>query len=685
MSKVSVIIVSYNVRSYIAHSIESIISSNYENIEIIVIDNNSYDGTCDYLKNEYNDKCDIKIIRNKNNIGFGKAINKAAKIANGDYFFILNPDTIIEENTISILLDYLIENSSIAMIGPKILNGDGTLQLSCKRSFPTLRSALPRLLGLDRIFPQTKWAGKYNLTYLDPDKVHAVDAISGSCMFIKSNAFYKVNGFDEDYFMFGEDIDLCKRLWKNGLEIHYVPKTKIIHYKGKSVDTATYDSREAFYDAMSIYVNKHYSSTMSILTRLFVALGIRIRKLISTLSEKKSLIVSLTFDFSIISGAFIIGMNFRFDNYIPVILSNGLVPSVYVILWILVGSFFQLYSRYILSYSRAFMAAITGFMIAVLFTYFFKQYAYSRLMIIIASSIIILIIPGWRVLFHYLISRGYFRNVNHSKSIIFSRKAIVAGTDKEGMRIAKNILKRFDSGLDITGFVDFKYPENDELSIPYIGNIKDIRQICKNNKIREIIFSTTSFSYQDIIDFMDKTKDLRLIYRMVPKKKDILLGNSNIENIGGISFLNIEYNIYHKMNRLSKRVFDLITSTFFIILFSPFIFSYNIFGRKIKMDCWGMNNSSLSVIVFDSKNEFIRDLPLLFSVFLGKISLVGSPMISVEQKDPNLLCLPGITGLERIRNVKFDSNTRQAVEHYYVQNQNIKLDLEIIIKTILNG
>jgi len=184
---------------------------------------------------------------------------------------------------------------------------------------------------------------------------------------------------------------------------------------------------------------------------------------------------------------------------------------------------------------------------------------------------------------------------------------------------------------------------------------------------------------------MDKTKDLRLIYRMVPKKKDILLGNSNIENIGGISFLNIEYNIYHKMNRLSKRVFDLITSTFFIILFSPFIFSYNIFGRKIKMDCWGMNNSSLSVIVFDSKNEFIRDLPLLFSVFLGKISLVGSPMISVEQKDPNLLCLPGITGLERIRNVKFDSNTRQAVEHYYVQNQNIKLDLEIIIKTILNG
>ena len=130
------------------------------------------------------------------------------------------------------------------------------------------------------------------------------------------------------------------------------------------------------------------------------------------------------------------------------------------------------------------MAAITVFMIAVLFTYFFKQYAYSSLMIIIASSIIILIIPGWRVLFHYLISRGYFRNVNHSKSIIFSRKAIVAGTDKEGMRIAKNILKRFDSGLDIIGFVDFKYPENDELFEKHLKCLDRILQRAETVDLR---------------------------------------------------------------------------------------------------------------------------------------------------------------------------------------------------------
>ena len=94
---------------------------------------------------------------------------------------VLNPDTIIEENTISTLVDYINKNSNVGMVGPKILNADGTLQLACKRSFPTIKVALPKLLGLDKIFPRSRWAGKYNLTYLDPEKIHKVDAISGSC------------------------------------------------------------------------------------------------------------------------------------------------------------------------------------------------------------------------------------------------------------------------------------------------------------------------------------------------------------------------------------------------------------------------------------------------------------------------------------------------------------------------
>ena len=211
---VSLLIVSYNVCQYIAHAIDSILKSDLDNFEIIIIDNNSYDNTVSYLKERYDHLRQIKIIQNKENVGFGKAVNQAANIANGDYYLILNPDTIIQEETISILKDYLDNNPNVGMVGPKIINADGTLQLACKRSFPTLRVALPKLLGFSRLFPNSKWAGQYNLTYLDEDQISKVDAISGSCMFIRSFLFHELKGFDERFFMFGEDLDLCSRIWK---------------------------------------------------------------------------------------------------------------------------------------------------------------------------------------------------------------------------------------------------------------------------------------------------------------------------------------------------------------------------------------------------------------------------------------------------------------------------------------
>ena len=256
MNKISIIIVSYNVRTYLSNSIDSILKSSIENFELIIVDNNSFDGTAEYISNNHPS---IKLIANNFNVGFGKAVNQGAKIANSEHLLILNPDTIIEEDTLEKLINYIETNDKIGMVGPKILNADGSLQLSCKRSFPTIKSAIPKILGLDKLFPNSKWFGRYNLTFLDPDKNHVVDAISGSCMLIRNNVFKKIGGFDERFFMFGEDIDICLRTWKANFEVHYFPETKIIHYKGESVKTAPYNSREAFYEAMDIYVDKHLS------------------------------------------------------------------------------------------------------------------------------------------------------------------------------------------------------------------------------------------------------------------------------------------------------------------------------------------------------------------------------------------------------------------------------------------
>ena len=683
MNKISIIIVSYNVRTYLSNSIDSILKSSIENFELIIVDNNSFDGTAEYISNNHPS---IKLIANNSNVGFGKAVNQGAKIANSEHLLILNPDTIIEEDTLEKLINYIETNDKIGMVGPKILNADGSLQLSCKRSFPTIKSAIPKILGLDKLFPNSKWFGRYNLTFLDPDKNHVVDAISGSCMLIRNNVFKKIGGFDERFFMFGEDIDICLRTWKANFEVHYFPETKIIHYKGESVKTAPYNSREAFYEAMDIYVDKHYSTTLSKISRVFISLGIRLNKFLSMIIEKKSMILSLFLDSSIITGAFLFAINFRFGNYTPILSSQGLIPFIYVALWILVCAGLQLYSRYFLSYSRALIASILGFLIAVLFTYFFNQFAYSRLVIISASIVIVFFVPGWRVFTHYLISRGYLRSETSSKSLLFSRKTIIAGCDDEGIRIAENILRRFDSGLDLIGFIDKKNIRmSEDLPIPFIGLLDEIRQLINNHKINEVIFSSSAFKNKEILNFMDLTRDLRLTYRVVPNEQDILLGKANIEDIGGISFINIEYNLFHKVHRFSKRVFDIMISAFLVLLFSPIIIGLTIFGKLVKVRFWGENGSIINSRVFKTKSKFLRDIPLLFDVFIGQLSIVGSLLIDSKESDPGILCKPGITGLERIKNLKFKSDTRKAAQYYYIQNQNLKLDVEIIIKTLLNG
>ena len=683
---VSLLIVSYNVRQYIAHAIDAIIKSDLDDFEIIIIDNNSFDNTASYLKERYSHLRQIKIVQNEENIGFGKAINQAASLAKGQYYLILNPDTIIQEETISTLKEYLDSNPEVGMVGPKILNADGTLQLACKRSFPTLGVALPKLLGFSRIFPKSKWAGKYNLTYLDEDEISIVDAISGSCMFIRSFLFHELKGFDERFFMFGEDLDLCSRIWKNNYEIHYVPTTQIVHYQGESVKSAPFDSINAFYNAMILFVDKHFSFGTGWLMKFAIRCGIYIRKFFSMIGEKRSQILSVTIDAILILLAFIIAISMRFSIFEPITMSKGLIPAIYVIFWICVGFIFQLYNRYILSYSRAIISSVTGFFLAVAFTYFFKQYAFSRFVIIFGSAIISILIPGWRVFVHFLMARGLLNQVKQKNPILFTRKTFIVGADAEGLRIANSLLKRFDTGLELIGIVDTKLPEEDnKLPIDFIGRLSDLRDLVVKHSIRELIFSTSAFTNKEILHLMNQTKDLRLTYRMIPRQQEILLGKASIEDIGDLSFLNIEYSLFYSLHRFTKRIFDLTISFITLIIFSPIIMVLLLLKKGVQRQYWGIEGKKFEVTIFNVNSRFIRELPLFFAVLSGNLSLVGSTMFETSEKNPNLICQPGLTGLERIRSVKFNPEDRLALDHYYVQNQSFTMDLEIIMKTVFNN
>ena len=210
----SIIIVNYNVKEFLQNFIHSIYKA-AQNIsyEIIIVDNASDDGSVEFIKEKFPD---VKLIANQKNLGFSKANNIGLAQSKGEYLLLLNPDTIVREDTFEKMISFSKNNPDAGLAGCKILNPDGTFQLACRRSFPGPWTSFCKVTGLSNLFPNSKLFARYNLTYLDENKTYEVDAISGSFMMFPRKIYEKIGGLDEQFFMYGEDLDFCYRIQKAG-------------------------------------------------------------------------------------------------------------------------------------------------------------------------------------------------------------------------------------------------------------------------------------------------------------------------------------------------------------------------------------------------------------------------------------------------------------------------------------
>lgn len=254
--KVSIIIVNYNVKFYLEQCIRSIEKAG-EGIshEIIVADNNSSDDSIAFLKERFPQ---VTFIENKENLGFAKANNQAIKKAKGEYIMLLNPDTILGESALQDCVTFMDNTPNAGATGVKMLKSNGKFALESRRGIPTPFTSMCKMLGLCKLFPYSKTFGKYYMQYLDPEQISQIEIISGACMFIRKSALDKSGTLDEDFFMYGEDIDLSYRLLKTGMNNYYIP-TPILHYKGESTEKTSYRYVYVFYQAMLIFFRKHYS------------------------------------------------------------------------------------------------------------------------------------------------------------------------------------------------------------------------------------------------------------------------------------------------------------------------------------------------------------------------------------------------------------------------------------------
>jgi len=254
--KLSVIIVNYNVKYFLEHCLNSVSKAcNNIEAEIIVVDNASTDGSRSFLENRFPN---VRFIWNESNLGFSKANNQALNSTTGEYTLFLNPDTIVPEDCFEKCLDFFAKHADCGAIGVKMIDGSGNFLKESKRSFPTPAASFYKLTGLHKLFPASKRFAAYYAGHLSDSKTSSIEVLSGAFMMLSDKMLKRVKGFDEDFFMYGEDIDLSYRIKKTGFKNYYLADTTIIHFKGESTQKNNPEYAVHFYGAMKLFVQKHY-------------------------------------------------------------------------------------------------------------------------------------------------------------------------------------------------------------------------------------------------------------------------------------------------------------------------------------------------------------------------------------------------------------------------------------------
>lgn len=287
-TKLSIVIVNYNVKFFLEQCLTSVRAAvSGMDTEVFVVDNNSRDGSVAYLRSKFPE---VIFIENRDNPGFAKANNQAIEQCKGEYVLILNPDTVVGEESLRSLVYFMDEHPKAGGIGVKMLNGNGLFLPESKRSFPTPWVSFCKLFGLSRLFPRSKTFARYSLPYLNPDKQHKVEVLSGAFMLLRHEALNKSGLLDESFFMYGEDMDLSYRILLAGYRNYYIPE-RILHYKGESTKHNDIKYIRAFYEAMLIFYKKYYPRSgwfMRSLIKLAVGLKTGMTRLFGFSGNKKT-------------------------------------------------------------------------------------------------------------------------------------------------------------------------------------------------------------------------------------------------------------------------------------------------------------------------------------------------------------------------------------------------------------
>ena len=529
--RLSVVFLSYNTRSLTRQALSSVLAATEGlEVEIFVVDNASADGSAEMVAEEFPQ---VKLICNEANVGFAAGNNVALRQVAGEYALLINTDTIVRRDALRTMVEFMDAHPEAGACGCKILDPDGTLQLDSRRGFPTPLAAFCKMSGLSRLFPKHPLIAHYHMTYLDPEQTAEVEVLSGSCMMVRKAAMDEVGLLDEDYFMYGEDIDWCYRFHRAGWKIYYVPTTEIIHFRGESGRGVPLRILYRKSRAMSIFVNKHMVRRFRFFPLWLLQVGIALYGTFRFLARTGRALAMPLIDAGLVLCGLKLGLAVRYHQELAPFIyrieqagnllglavqpTRWLVPPPYsdlqwaavygasTLVWLLAFYASGLYDRRRYSVAWSVVGVTLGFACIVMLVFFFKAYNFSRLAAVAAWFCNAVLIAGWRCVARWFL---------HQRGREGRLRTLLVGTDAAAVDFVEQLERAGMAHCNLIGVVG-ETSEQRGRSVagrPLVGHIGELEKLVSDFAIDHLVFTPSAMA--SFLEQPVQARDLRV--SMVP-------------------------------------------------------------------------------------------------------------------------------------------------------------------------
>ncbi len=572
MHKLSIVIVNYNVKHFLEQALLSVQKAiDQIDAEVWVVDNNSVDGSMEMVASKFPW---VKSIVNTQNVGFSRANNQAIRESDSEYVLLLNPDTVLQEDTLEKCVQYLDLHTDVGGLGVRMIDGKGNFLPESKRGLPTPKVAFFKMTGLANLFPKSKYFGRYHMKYLSENETHEVEVLSGAFMMMRNETLKKVGLLDEAFFMYGEDIDLSYRIILGGYKNVYFAGTTIIHYKGESTKKKSANYVKVFYNAMVLFAQKHYSQNMAGWFAFWVKLAIYFRAFLALVFRGAQAIFLPLLDFlGIYLGYY--GIAKYWELYHKFV--RGFYPNEYYLIHVPIYALLVLFAVFVsggydtpFKPIRLLRGALFG-AVALFAIYGFlpKDLQFSRAILGLGSAWAVGVMFGIRFLAQSL-KLGEIHLTTTSE-----RRILIVGSFQEVQRI-QELLNKSNVNHNMLGWVA---PNSQKLE-GFLGGIHQLSEVIEIYQANLVIFSGKDVQAAEIMKTMSDFAKSGVQLKIAPDKGEFIIGSNSKNDPGELYTVEVKYELAEIHQQRRKRIFDLLTCVMLILFFEIFIL-LGLFNSKI--------------------------------------------------------------------------------------------------------